>query len=101
MSIKVNTDEAMECMNINAKAGLITELRGGPGIGKSDLVRKFAQRFDLLPIDQRVTQADPTDLNGYPSLDNQVKRSFMFPPGWLPIEGDSLPQKYDENGVLQ
>jgi hypothetical protein len=81
-------------MAINANAGLITELRGDPGSGKSSLVKQFASQFKLKLIDQRVTQADPTDLNGYPFLDANKERSFMYPPGWLPMEGDPVPEGY-------
>ncbi len=67
--------------------------------GKSDLVRKIADKFKLKLIDIRLSQADPTDLSGFPSINNEegknsIKRSYYAPPEMFPLENDELPDGY-------
>jgi hypothetical protein len=77
-------------------AKVVPMLRGSPGIGKSDLVRAIAAKYNLLVIDVRLTQCDPTDLNGFPSLSG-AKATYL-PMDTFPIQGDEIPKGY--NGWL-
>ena len=71
-------------------------LYGPPGIGKSQIVRQCCDEDDLELIDLRLTQMDPVDLRGLPSVKEGVTRWNR--PSFMPTEGrgvillDELPQ---------
>jgi hypothetical protein len=75
------------------QSGLVPMLHGSPGCGKSDIVRKIAQETKLKVIDVRLSQLDPTDISGFPSLVNG--RSEYLPPKIFPIKGDEIPSGYE------
>ena len=75
-------------------AGLVPMLHSSPGMGKSDLVRTIAKKFNLLVIDMRLSQMDPTDLNGFPTMNVDKTRSDYVPPMTIPLEGDPIPEGY-------
>lgn len=60
-------------------------VRSSPGMGKSDIARKIARDHNLKLIDIRLSQCDPTDLNGLPNFENgyAVYTPFVF----FPVEG--------------
>lgn len=72
---------------------LVPMVTGPPGIGKSELIRWIAKKFNLFIIDLRLSQCDPTDLLGFPGHDN--KRMFYRPPDHFPLEGDPIPKGYN------
>lgn len=76
------------------KAGLVPNLKGSPGLGKSDIIREIAKEFNLKVIDFRLAQADPTDLNGFPTLNEDRTRSHYAPPMNLPLKGDKIPDGF-------
>ena len=78
------------------KARLVPMVEGSPGIGKSQIVHQIAQEYGLKVIDLRLSQCDPTDLMGFPSI--QLNRSGYLPMDTFPIEGDEIPKGY--NGWL-
>lgn len=83
------------------KAGLVPFLGSSPGIGKSDMSRQIAKEFNLKFVDERLSSADPTDLNGFPMILNpgadRVKAGYI-PMETFPIVGDPVPKGY--NGWL-
>lgn len=76
------------------QAGLTLNLVGSPGIGKTDLIHSIANEFKLFLIDFRLSQADPTDLNGFPGLDPKTQRSYYAPPSIFPLETDPIPDGF-------
>lgn len=94
MDITIN--QAKEHIIDVLRAGLVPNLLGSPGLGKSDLVRQIAKELSLKVIDLRLAQMDPTDLVGLPSLDGD--RSNYAPPANFPLEEDKVPEGY--NGWL-
>ena len=72
---------------------LVPMISGSPGLGKSDLVRQIAKQFNLKVIDMRLAQCDPTDLNGFPKVEDG--KAFYAPMNTFPLEGDPLPKGYD------
>ena len=74
-------------------AKLVPNILASPGVGKSDLLRQVAQKYNLKVIDFRLAQSDPTDLNGFPTLNETRTRSHYAPPMNIPLEGDPLPIK--------
>lgn len=78
------------------KADKVPVIKASPGVGKSDIVRSIAKDFNLLLLDERLSQYDPTDLNGFPTMADG--RSHYAPPANIPLETDDKPEGY--NGWL-
>jgi len=95
MAQTIHTGQAPELLSAVLQAGLVPNLLGSPGIGKSDIIRELAKEFKLKVIDFRLAQSDPTDLNGFPVMNENKTRSHYAPPVTLPLEGDALPDGYD------
>lgn len=57
------------------------------------MIRAIAKRLNLKLIDIRLSQEDPTTINGFPCLDGG--RSKYLPPEIFPLEGDDLAEGYD------
>lgn len=66
-------------------------LKGSPGCGKSQAIHQIAEKFNLALIDIRLSQCDPTDLAGFPTVTADGKADYL-PMKHFPIEGDALPQ---------
>jgi hypothetical protein len=64
-------------------------LWGGPGIGKSAVVRQLAEELKLPLQDVRALLLDPVDLRGLPFLGSDG-RSKWAPPEFLPREGSGI-----------
>lgn len=75
-------------------AGLVPFIQGSPGIGKSAIIHKIADEFNLQVIDVRLSQCDPVDLQGLPRFDSNGQASFV-PFDTFPIEEHSLPSGKD------
>lgn len=83
------------------KAGLVPMIKGAPGIGKSEVNHKISTDFNLELIDLRLSQLDPTDLQGFPTKfkdSNGVEKAGYLPMDTFPIAGDPLPK--GKNGWL-
>lgn len=65
-------------------------LWGGPGIGKSAIIRQIVEELGMNPqesfIDLRLTQLDPVDLRGLPRLESKDYVEWATP-HFLPREG--------------
>lgn len=86
----MNLAEAKESIEICLKADLPVFLEGSFGIGKSDLIKSIADKYQLELVDLRLSQCDITDLNGLPKLENG-KASFQ-PFDVFPLEKTPLPK---------
>ena len=62
---------------------------GGPGVGKSAVVRQLAQTWELPLQDVRALLLDPVDLRGLPFLGSDG-RSKWAAPDFLPKEGKGI-----------
>ena len=87
MQVKISQAERMITAAIKAK--LAPMLKGSPGSGKSQIIYKIAKAYDLQVIDIRLSQCDPTDLAGFPTIENG-KADYM-PMAHFPIEGRDTP----------
>lgn len=65
-------------------------LHGSPGVGKSDVVRQVARKRDFQMIDLRLSQLDPVDLRGVPSVDTAQKMTTWNAPDFLPRAGAGI-----------
>lgn len=61
---------------------------GGPGIGKSAVVKQVAEEKGINCIDIRLSLLDPTDLRGIPVPENGIAK--WLPPSFLPTEGRGI-----------
>ena len=64
-------------------------LWGSPGIGKSSIVRKYAQIIDALVVDIRLSQYDPVDLRGLPSPSGDA--THWLAPATIPFTKTNFP----------
>ena len=62
-------------------------IHGSPGIGKSYIVADVAKSKDLELIDIRLSQMDPVDLRGVPSIKDD--QTVWMPPVFFPKDEDS------------
>ena len=96
MSIEISASDTIDALNTVLTSGLTPMLVGSPGIGKSDIVKSVAKMHNLKLIDVRLAQSDPTDLNGFPTLQNDGTRMDYAPPTTFPLETlDKVPTGYD------
>ena len=94
----VNSKQATEYVTMAMKAKLVSMIHGDPGIGKSDIVKAIAKQFKLFLIDIRLSQCDPTDLNGFPYFKPGDKRATYVPLDMFPLTDtptDSLSGEFD------
>lgn len=91
----INIAQAEKLVIAAIKAGLVPNLLSSPGVGKSDLIRQVAEKFNLAVVDYRLSQSDPTDLNGFPMLDAETKRADYAAPRNIPLITDDIPEGKD------
>jgi hypothetical protein len=90
--IEVNISQAIRLISTYLEAKLVPMVHGSPGIGKSDIVKQIAANYNLKVIDLRLSQCDPTDLMGFPTI--RGDKSGYIPMDTFPIEGDPIPDGY-------
>ncbi|VVC05830.1 Uncharacterised protein [uncultured archaeon] len=73
-------------------------LWGGPGVGKSSVIRQLIEAAGGICIDIRLSQMSPTDIIGIPYFDKNVGLMKFAPPSRLPSE--ELASKYPIIGLL-
>lgn len=91
--MQVTFQQAKKIITNCFKTKNVPMLRGSPACGKSALYRELAEEFNLLLIDKRLSQCDPTDLSGFPYIDDG--KADYVPFRELPVEGDVVPEGYD------
>lgn len=89
--IGVKASVASEYISDALQAKLVPMVHGSPGIGKSAIVQDIAERYELEVIDLRLSQCDPTDLMGFPRVDENGKSDYA-PMATFPLEDDDIPQ---------
>ncbi len=80
------------------QAGLVPMIAGDAGIGKSDIVYQVFNSYKLKLIDIRLSQYDPTELNGYPAI--KKERATHIPLDTFPLEDTPLPKNYNGWGIF-
>ena len=90
MQIKIK--QALRIIPACIKARLVPMLTGSPGIGKSNIAHQIAAEYNLKVIDLRLSQCDPTDLLGFPSIVG--KKAGYVPMEIFPIEGDAVTEGF-------
>ena len=90
--MQVTPSQATSMIAKYIQAKIVPMLTGSPGMGKSAIVRDIAKTYNLKLIDLRLSQCDPTDLMGFPSIQGQ--RAGYLPMETFPLEGDPIPEGY-------
>ena len=90
----VTTIEAQDIIIRCMKQRIVPCLIGSPGMGKSDLIRSIGKSLNFQVIDLRLSQCEPTDLLGYPYINETRGKSSYMPFDTFPLEGDSIPDNY-------
>lgn len=88
--MQVKISQAVRMITTAIKAKVVPNLKGSPGTGKSQIVHQIADEYQLDLIDIRLSQCDPTDLAGFPTIEGG--KADYVPMKHFPIEGDPLPQ---------
>lgn len=82
--------QIQSAVNIAIDAQLPVMLHGSPGVGKSDVVRQVAKHRGIDIIDLRLSQLDPVDLRGVPSVDTKTHITSWNLPDFLPRSGKGI-----------
>lgn len=74
------------------KVNIVPFLHSSPAIGKSSIARQIADKFNLKVIDLRLTELDPSDLNGLPTFVDGYSKFLPF--DTFPVSTTKLPKGY-------
>ena len=88
--MQVSLNQAQELVTTYLKHNIVPYIKGSPAIGKSSIVQAIAKKFGLKLIDIRLAECDPTELSGFPVIENG--RSSYAPMQCFPIQGDTIPE---------
>lgn len=82
--------QVAEAINVCIEANQPVMIHGSPGVGKSAVVRQVAAQRGIELIDLRLSQLDPVDLRGVPSVDTKKKQTTWNTPNFLPTDGEGI-----------
>jgi len=83
----ISTSQLYSSLELLLESDIPVFIHGSPGIGKSYIVADIAEKRGLELIDIRLSQMDPVDLRGVPSIsDNQT---VWMPPVFFPKDKNS------------
>ena len=89
----IASDLPRQLMNV-LRSGHVPYVAGSPGLGKSSIVQQIAKANKLKLIDIRLAQADITDLNGMPFMNQTTGKASFFPFDMWPTEDMEPPEGY-------
>lgn len=93
MLYTVNHSQAQEAIKIGIQANTVTFMKGSPAIGKSSIVHNVAKELNMEVIDLRLTQLQPYDLNGLPTVNKNDHTTATYAPmDIFPLEHTPLPE---------
>jgi hypothetical protein len=95
MAFEVNLAQAKQMVIDCLFAKLVPMVVGSPGMGKSAMLHSVAEELNLKVIDLRLAQCDPTDLLGFPGVDEKTGKATYRPMDTFPLQGDTVPEGYD------
>lgn len=96
--MQVKPSQATDMIATYIRAQVVPMIHGSPGIGKSQIVHQIADQYGLQLIDLRLSQCDPTDLAGFPQIDQARQKAGYLPMDTFPLEGEAPAPGY--NGWL-
>lgn len=83
----ISTTELYDAIDLLIKTDTPLFIHGSPGIGKSYIVADVAKQNELALVDVRLSQMDPVDLRGVPSI--KEDQTVWMPPVFFPKDPDS------------
>lgn len=83
----ITTTELYTYLDTLIDADIPVFIHGSPGIGKSYIVAEVAKKHNLELVDVRLSQMDPVDLRGVPSIRDE--QTVWMPPVFFPKEQKS------------
>lgn len=89
--LRVKLGQSIEYVQDGLKAGLVPFLQGSPAIGKSAAIHAVAAEMNLCVIDARFAGFDPTDMNGFPQIDEKANIARYYPLETFPLDDWELP----------
>ena len=92
--LEVNLMEAKPLIIDCLRARITPQLVSSPGVGKSAVLKQIAEEMNLCVIDIRLTEYDPTELNGYPFILNPTAPPEKVKAGHVPM--NTFPTEHDE-----
>lgn len=95
MAFQVSLNQAKEMVEDCLRVNLVPMLLGSPGCGKSAIIKQIAKEFNLKLIDLRLATAEPTDLLGFPRIDEERNKAGYVPMDTFPLESDPIPDGYE------
>jgi len=78
-----------EAVKVHYKAKQPMFLWGGPGVGKSQVIKQATEELEVNLIDLRAVLLDPVDLRGIPAVNGDLKAHWC-PPAFLPYSGNGI-----------
>lgn len=90
--ITIKPSELVETLDHCLLSGLVPFIQAPPGVGKSTVIRQFADNMKRRFIDTRLSYAAPTDVRGFPYLDRTGESPVMKfgVPGDYPTESGNI-----------
>jgi len=88
-TIPITPGKLTGCLETLYKLRYPAYLAGPPGIGKSAVVKQFAQERGLRLITLMLSQVEPSDVRGLPFLDRQTERTRWLLPEFYPAPDDT------------
>ena len=85
-------NQAKKYVELCIQSGLVANLIGSPGIGKSSIIKQIAEEYSMKVIDLRLSMCDPTDIQGLPFLVGDKAEWTPFKD--FPTEETPIPKGY-------
>lgn len=93
MDFKVKPTQLETEIDICARSNVTPYVVSSPGMGKSSIVAKVANKNKLKLIDLRLSQCTPEDLQGFPMRTGD--KATFTPFDIFPIEGEAVPDGFE------
>jgi MoxR-like ATPase len=77
------------------QANIVPMVRSSPGMGKSAIIKKIGEEWNLKVIDHRASTSAPEDFTGLPRFNEDGTAQFHPFADLFPIEGTPLPEGKD------
>jgi hypothetical protein len=74
----LNSRDLTIALKIDIMTGIVPNVVGSPGIGKSALIRGIAKEANLKPMVNHAAMMEPTDINGFPDTGGEYARFKSF-----------------------
>lgn len=78
----MNIDQMKQSLRLAFKADIPIMLWGPPGVGKTQGLYQLAAKEGYKVIDVRLSQVEPVDLRGIPTVDEQGRTNWAIPSMW-------------------